>query len=85
MLMHFPLEIAPQLSAVQPERKWAPLIEAFAAGLGFFSNGPDEVVRVPRPALWLSRGVLHRDDGPAVFWPSGEQYFFRLGREVERS
>ena len=85
VLLKVPLAIAPQLPAVHPERLGAPLIEAFAAGLCFFSNGPNEVVCIPRPALWLSQGVLHRDDGPAVLWPSGEQYFFHLGQEVERS
>jgi hypothetical protein len=84
-LMDIPPRNAPHLPAVHPEREWAPLIEAFAAGLCFFWNGPDEVVCVPRPALWLSQGLLHRDDGPAVLWPSGEQYFFHLGQELERS
>jgi hypothetical protein len=84
-LRDFPLAVAPRLPAVHPERVWAPLIEAFAAGLCFFWNGPDEVVCVPRPTLWLSRGLLHHDDGPAVLWPSGEQYFFHLGQELERN
>lgn len=84
-LLDFPVRNAPLLPALHPEREWAPLIAAFAAGLYFFSNRPDEIVCVPRPALWLSQGVLHRDDGPAVLWPSGEQYFFHMGRERERS
>ena len=37
---------------------------------------------MPRPALWLARDRLHREDGPAVLWPSGEMHFFRNGAEV---
>jgi hypothetical protein len=75
-------DIPPPLRAVHPERLWLPLIEAFAAGLYFFWNGPDEIVCIPRPALWLSENRLHREDGPAVLWPSGERSFFIHGAEV---
>jgi len=47
-------DIAPPVRAVHPERLWLPLIDASAAGLYFFWNGPDEVACVPRPALWLA-------------------------------
>ena len=73
---------APPARAVHPERLWTPLIDAFAAGLYFFWNGADEVVCIPRPALWLAAGKLHRDAGPAVLWPSGERHFFKHGAEV---
>jgi hypothetical protein len=74
--------ISPPLRAVHPERLWIPLVDAFAAGLYFFWNGSDEIVCIPRPALWLSENCLHREDGPAVLWPSGERFFFIHGVEV---
>lgn len=75
-------QIPPPSRAVHPERLWTPLLDALAGGLYFFWNGPDEVVCIPRPALWLANGRLHRDDGPAVLWPSGERHFFRNGTEI---
>lgn len=81
-LLDYPLRMAPHLPAIHPERLWAPRIEAFAAGLGFFRNMPDEIICVPRPALWLADGLLHRRDGPAVLWPDGERYFFVQGEEL---
>lgn len=30
---------------------------------------------------WLLYGVLHRDDGPAVEFPTGEQWWFQYGKE----
>jgi hypothetical protein len=74
--------ISPPVRAVHPERLWAPLIDASAHGLYFFWNGPEEVVCIPRPALWLSESRLHPEDGPAVLWPSGERHFFQHGVEV---
>jgi hypothetical protein len=73
--------VPPPSRAVHPERLWMPLIEASASGLYFFWNGPDEIVCIPRPALWLANGRLHREDGPAVLWPSGEKHYFKHGRE----
>jgi hypothetical protein len=81
-LLDYPLAMVPHLPAIHPERLWAPRIEAFVAGLGFFRSLPDEIVCVPRPALWLADGLLHRQDGPAVLWPDGERYFFEHGEEL---
>lgn len=67
---------------VHPERLWAPLVEAFAHGLYSFWIGPDEIVCAPRPSLWVVHGRLHREDGPAVSWSTGEKYFFWRGMEV---
>jgi hypothetical protein len=62
--------------------RWTPLADAFAAGLFYFRIGPEEVICIPRPSLWVADGRLHREDGPAVEWPSGERYFFLRGVEV---
>ena len=56
-----------------------PLIDAFEAGLFLFRITPSEVVCVPQPSLSIENGRLHRADGPAVRWPSGEAYHFRRG------
>jgi hypothetical protein len=63
-------------------RRQLPLFEAFEAGLGFYWITPDEVVCVPRPSLALDGGWLHRADGPAVQWPTGEAYYFWYGTPV---
>ena len=73
--------VPPPSCAVHPEKLWRPLIEAFAGGLYFFWNGPDEIVCIPRPALWLACGRLHREDAPSVLWPSGEKHYFKHGAE----
>jgi len=40
------------------------------------------VVCISRPSLWIEDGRLHREGGPAVRWPTGEQYFFHRGVEL---
>lgn len=82
VLAEHPAAAARASPAIHPERLWTPLIEAFAGGLYFYWIGPAEVVCIPRPALWLSEGRLHRENGPAVSWASGERHFFIQGAEV---
>jgi hypothetical protein len=67
--------------AVHPEKIWTPMITAFAGGLYFYWIASDHIVCIPRPSLWVTEGTLHREDGPAVLWPSGEQHVFRHGLE----
>jgi hypothetical protein len=71
-----------QDAAVPPIQSLPALLEMFAAGLFYYWIGPREVVCIPRPSLWLMEGALHRADGPAVEWRSGERYFFWHGTEV---
>lgn len=59
-----------------------PMAEAFEAGLFLYWVGPREVVCVPRPVLHIVGGELHREDGPAVEWASGEGHWFRHGDEI---
>jgi hypothetical protein len=65
-----------------PVGLWTPLIDAFAAGLFYYSITPEEMVCIPRPSLWMAHGQLHRAEGPAVAWPTGEHYHFWRGVEV---
>ena len=41
-------------------------------------------ILVPRPALHVADGRLHRPDGPAVEWPSGLSYWFWEGLHIPR-
>ena len=65
-----------------PVGLWTPLIDAFAAGLFYYSITPEEVIGIPRPSLWMAHGQLHRSEGPAVAWPTGEHHHFWRGVEV---
>jgi hypothetical protein len=69
-----------------PIRSFAALLELFAAGVLYYWIGPTEIGLVVRPSLWivdgLAAGQLHREDGPAVEWPTGERYYFWRGIEV---
>jgi hypothetical protein len=49
------------------------LLEMFAAGVFYYWIRPHEVLCVRRPSLWMIHGQLHRADGPAVEWPTGER------------
>jgi hypothetical protein len=62
--------------------RWTPLVDAFTAGLFYYWIGADEIVCVPRPAIWTDHDRLNREDGPAIEWPGGERYYFRRGVEV---
>lgn len=60
-----------------------PMVDAMEAGLFFYWVTPIEVICVPRPVLHAVDGLLHRDDAPAVEWPSGEAYSIRHGARAE--
>lgn len=68
----------------------APLVDAWAGGLlcvwviEWRNWRQRACVAVPRPALHLDRGHLHRADGPAVEWPRGPSYWFWQGLPVSR-
>jgi hypothetical protein len=38
-----------------------------------------------RTKRWFLNGVLHREDGPAIEWTSGTQYWYLNGRYVAAS
>jgi len=63
-----------------------PMSEAFEAGLFLYWVRPREVVcvfqPVFQPALHVVDGELHRENGPAVEWASGERYWFLRGIET---
>ena len=59
-----------------------PMTEAFEAGLFLYWVRPREVVCVFQPALHVVDGELHRENGPAVEWASGERYWFLRGIET---
>jgi hypothetical protein len=42
----------------------------------------DAPLELPDRTLWLKNGVLHRSDGPAVEFKSGEQFWFLEGKQV---
>jgi hypothetical protein len=61
---------------------WAPLLEAYGAGLWLYWVLHQEVVAVARPALRTVDAMLHAPDGPAVAWTGGARYYFWRGMEV---
>jgi hypothetical protein len=76
------IDIARMSLSDPPIRRWTVLMDAFAAGLFYYAPGPQETVCIPRPCLWVANEQLHRADGPAVEWVTGERYFFWRGIEV---
>lgn len=44
-------------------------------------DGVERRVERDGRVLWYRYGVLHRDNGPAVEYPSGEQWWFQFGKE----
>ena len=61
---------------------WLPMLNAFEAGLFCYWVTPSEVVWVSRPSLSIVDSNLHREDGPAVEWATGERYWFWRGTHV---
>jgi hypothetical protein len=62
-----------------------PMTEAFEAGLFLYWVRPREVVCVCQPALHVVDGELHRENGAAVEWASGERYWFVRGMKTSPS
>jgi hypothetical protein len=58
------------------------MLDAFEAGLFRYWITRSSVICVMQPTLSVVDDELHRADGPAVRWPTGEQYFFWRGVEV---
>jgi hypothetical protein len=69
---------------ISVENALVPMADAFAAGLFLFWVTAHEVVCIPRPAVWAVDGRVHREDGPAVAWPTGERYWLWRGTPVPR-
>lgn len=63
-------------------KMWEPIIDCAEAGLFQYWITAQEVICVPRPALFVASGQLHREDGPAVRWASGRCHWFWHGIEV---
>lgn len=61
---------------------WAPMVDAFTAGLWLYWITPTEIICIEQPSLHIRDGRLHREDGPAVEWPAGEAYYFWRGTYV---
>jgi hypothetical protein len=67
------------------EKDWFPFVDAYEAGLWLFWLTDSEVVALSRPILRLNGSQVHSEDGPAVYWPEGEeQYFVINGVQVPR-
>ena len=68
----------------------SPLASAWSAGLLCFwiverrAWARRTCIAVPRPAIHLNRGRLHRPDGPAIEWTSGTSYWFWQGLHVPK-
>lgn len=61
----------------------APFLDATEAGLWVFWVLEREVLAVPRPGIRTDEAErLHCEDGPAVCWPQGAQYWFWRGVQV---
>lgn len=54
----------------------ADLLEAWENGLWCFVVCENEIVALERPQIHTRGGQLHREDGPAVYWPSREAWPF---------
>ena len=63
---------------------WLPMIDAFDSGLWLYWITPTIVICVEQPSLHISNNRLHREDGPAVEWPT-EKYWFWKGVQVTQS
>jgi hypothetical protein len=62
---------------------YTPFVDATVAGMWMFLPLDREVLAVERPAMFHDeREFLHREDGPAMAWPSGAQEFFWRGVHV---
>jgi hypothetical protein len=56
--------------------------KAFRNGLWLYWITSTNIICVEQPSLSIENDRLHRADGPAVEWPSGEQYWFWRGTQV---
>ncbi len=63
---------------------WLPMVDAFNAGLWLYWITPTTVICVEQPSLHISNNRLHREDGPAVEWPT-EHYWFWKGVQVPQN
>jgi hypothetical protein len=63
---------------------WLPFIDALQAGLWMYWIMEKQVICVEQPSLQIRDGRLHCADGPAVFWPAGEEYYFWRGVQVPK-
>jgi hypothetical protein len=61
---------------------WRHIVDAAEAGLFRYWITSQEVICVANPSLYVVDRRLHRENGPAVQWLSGERHWFWHGTEV---
>jgi hypothetical protein len=61
---------------------WRHIVDAAQAGLFRYWITSAEIICVANPSLHVVDRRLHRENGPAVQWPSGERHWFWHGIEV---
>ena len=61
---------------------WLPFVDAYDAGLWLWFPTPTALIVVPRPAIQVVDNRLHAENGPAVAWPNGSEYFYWRGVRV---
>jgi hypothetical protein len=74
--------------AVEPLNKfirvWRPIVDAATNAPFLYWITDREIICVMRPSIFEESGRVHRRDGPAVVWASGERAWFWHGIEVAR-
>jgi uncharacterized protein DUF6745 len=63
-------------------RVWRPIVDAALNGLFLYWITDREIICVTRPSIFAASGRVHRRNGPAVVWASGERAWFWHGVEV---
>ena len=63
-------------------RVWEPLVDAAEAGLFLFRVTPGMVYCTAQPTIFAESGYLHRANGAAIEYFSGERYWFWYGVEM---
>jgi hypothetical protein len=58
------------------EEDWFPFVDAYEAGLWLFWLTGSEVIALSRPIVHLNGDQVHAENGPAVYWPEGEEKYF---------
>ena len=62
-----------------------PIVDAFEAGLWVCWMTPGDVIATLRPAARFERGRLHAEDGPAITWSHGRDWYVWQGVRVPKT
>ena len=63
---------------------WLPFLKAREAGLWLYWITKELIICCPAPVILIKNDKLHCDNGPAIYWENGCEFYFLNGVQMKK-